>query len=77
MLLIKQRKIIYDNWDGRLGAMRFRLGISPDVLVVVEATAAALAWSIESDIEWMGTSKEGWLELFVVSLVNWILIASS
>jgi len=57
--------------------MRFRLGISLDVLVVVETTAAASAWSIESDIEWMGTSEGGWLELFVVSLVDWILIASS
>ncbi len=66
---------IYDNCDGRLGAIRFRLGISPDVLVVV--AAAASAWSIESDIEWMGTSEGGWLELFVVSLVDWILIASS
>jgi hypothetical protein len=45
MLLIKQRKMgifsIYDNCDGRLGAIRFRLGISPDVLVVVAAAASA------------------------------------
>jgi hypothetical protein len=63
---------IYDYWDGGLGAVRFRLGMSRDVVVV-----AAAAWSTESDIEWIGTHGKWWLELFVVLFIDLLLIASS
>ena len=75
MLFICDKKLvhfyIYDYWDGGWGAMRFWVGISLDVL------AAAAAWSIESDIEWMGTGEKWWLELFVISFTDLFLIASS
>ena len=57
-----------------LGAIHFRLDGSSDV---GWAVAAVVAWATASDIEWIGTGDECWLALFIISSLDFGLIASS